>query len=258
MLGNSYCAQLGYRDQAGPYASRDRSRAAVRTCAPCASRRNSLSAWRGGSSLLPALISRAGNRSANYPWRTTRLSPMPGNVHRRGGHDRGAANRGAGPSYRSRRNPGTSARRASCPCGARCSLGEVLLRAFVLRRLMLINRQLGNVALIGSRHSADTLRLQEFLGRNGHPYTYVDLDLDDTSRDLLDRFSISVSEIPIVIGNGTMVLRNPSTSQLADCLGLTTTSIKVCFTILSSLAPGRRDWQRPVYGCIGRIGYAPY
>src|SRR3984957_16420391 len=99
-------------------------------------------------------------------------------------------------------------------------LSEILLRAFVLRRLMLINRQLGNIALIGSRHSADTLRLQEFLGRNGHPYTYVDLDLDDTSRDLLDRFSISVSEIPIVIGNGTMVLRNPSTSQLADCLGL--------------------------------------
>ena len=99
-------------------------------------------------------------------------------------------------------------------------LGEIFLRAFVLRRLMLINRQLGNVAVIGSRHSADTLRIREFLGRDGHPYTYIDLDSDDTSRNLLDRFSIALSEIPIVIGNGTMVLRNPSTSQLADCLGL--------------------------------------
>jgi thioredoxin reductase (NADPH) len=99
-------------------------------------------------------------------------------------------------------------------------LSEILLRAFMLRRLMLINRQLGNVGVIGSRHSADTLRIREFLGRNGHPYTYIDLDSDDASRDLLDRFSIAVSEIPIVIGNGTMVLRNPSTSQLADCLGL--------------------------------------
>ena len=99
-------------------------------------------------------------------------------------------------------------------------LSEILLRAFLLRRLMLISRQLGNVVVIGSRHSADTLRLREFLGRNGHPYSYVDLDLDDTSRNLLDRFSIAVSEIPIVIGNGTMVLRNPSTSQLADRLGL--------------------------------------
>jgi thioredoxin reductase (NADPH) len=99
-------------------------------------------------------------------------------------------------------------------------LGEIFLRAFVLRRLLLINRQLGNVVVIGSRHSADTLRLRGFLGRNGHPYTYVDLDLDEASRNLLDRFAIAVSEIPIVICNGTTVLRNPSTSQLADLLGL--------------------------------------
>src|SRR5260370_27803548 len=99
-------------------------------------------------------------------------------------------------------------------------LGEIFLRAFVLRRLLLINRQLGNAVVIGSRHSADTLRLREFLGRNGHPYTYVDLDLDDASRNFLDRFAIAISEIPIVICNGTTVLRNPSTSQLADHLGL--------------------------------------
>ncbi len=100
------------------------------------------------------------------------------------------------------------------------SLSEILLRAFMLRRLMLIDRQLGNVVVIGSRHSADTLRLREFLSRNGHPFSYIDLDMDDAYRNLLDRFGIAVSEIPIVIGNGTMVLRNPSTSQLADSLGL--------------------------------------
>jgi thioredoxin reductase (NADPH) len=99
-------------------------------------------------------------------------------------------------------------------------LSEIFLRAFVLRRLLLINRQLGNVVVIGSRHSADTLRLRGFLGRNGHPYTYVDLDLDNASRNFLDRFAIAVSEIPIVICNETTVLRNPSTSQLADLLGL--------------------------------------
>lgn len=100
------------------------------------------------------------------------------------------------------------------------SLSKILLRAFMLRRLMLIDRQLGNVVVIGSRHSADTLRLREFLTRNGHPFSYIDLDMDDAYRNLLDRFEIAVSEIPIVIGNGTMVLRNPSTSQLADSLGL--------------------------------------
>jgi len=127
-------------------------------------------------------------------------------------------------------------------------LGEILLRAFVLRRLMLINRQLGNVALIGSRHSADTLRLQEFLGRNGHPYTYVDLDLDDTSRTLLDRFSISVSEIPIVIGNGTMVLRNPPTSQLADCLGLNDNINKGLLHDLVIVGAGPAGLAAAVYG----------
>ena len=86
---------------------------------------------------------------------------------------------------------------------------------------MLIDRQLGNVVVVGSQHSADTLRLREFLSRNGHPFSYIDLDMDDAYRNLLDRFGIAVSEIPIVIGNdGTMVLRNPSTSQLADSLGL--------------------------------------
>jgi thioredoxin reductase (NADPH) len=99
-------------------------------------------------------------------------------------------------------------------------LSEIVLGAFILRRLMLINQQVSNVVLVGSRHSADTLRLREFLSRNDYPYNYVDLDLDDTSRSLLDHFSIAVTEIPIVIGNGTHVLRNPSTSRLADCLGL--------------------------------------
>src|SRR5580698_4307346 len=89
-------------------------------------------------------------------------------------------------------------------------LSELFLPAFVLRRLMLINRELGNVVLIGSRHSANSLRLREFLGRNGHPYTYVDLDMDDIARILLDEFSIAIPEIPIVISNGTTVLRNPT------------------------------------------------
>jgi thioredoxin reductase (NADPH) len=99
-------------------------------------------------------------------------------------------------------------------------LSEILLRAFLLRRLMLITRNLGNVILIGSRHSADTVRLREFLGRNGYPYTYVDLDTDSISQGLLDRFGVAINEIPIVICNEKSVMRNPSYAQLADCLGL--------------------------------------
>ena len=78
----------------------------------------------------------------------------------------------------------------------------------------------GNVILLGSRHSAKTLRLREFLTRNGHPFAYVDLDSDQTSQELLDRFDIKLDEIPVVVCNARTVLRNPSIQELADCLGL--------------------------------------
>ena len=99
-------------------------------------------------------------------------------------------------------------------------LGEILLRAFILRRLALISQGYGNVVVIGSLHSADTLRLREFLSRNAHPYKYVDLDVDKPSQEVLDRFDVKVKEIPVVICHGRTVLRNPTTQQLADCLGL--------------------------------------
>jgi len=99
-------------------------------------------------------------------------------------------------------------------------LSEIIMRAFILRRLALITHNLGNVILLGSRHSAATLRLREFLARNGHPYTYVDLDTDKMSQQLLDRFAVKLEEVPVVICDGRRVLRNPSIQELADCLGL--------------------------------------
>jgi thioredoxin reductase (NADPH) len=98
-------------------------------------------------------------------------------------------------------------------------LGEIFMRAFILRRLALIGAGFGNVVLMGSRFSPDTLRLREFLGRNAHPYTFVDLDVDKTSQELLDRFHVTMADIPVVICNARTVLRNPTTQALADCLG---------------------------------------
>ena len=102
-------------------------------------------------------------------------------------------------------------------------LSEILLRAFILRRLELIRRGYGNLVLMGSRHSAQTLALREFLSRNGHPYAYVDLDTDRTSQELLDRFSVKASEVPVVICHGRHVLRHPTIQELARCLGFNST-----------------------------------
>jgi thioredoxin reductase (NADPH) len=99
-------------------------------------------------------------------------------------------------------------------------LSEIFMRAFILRRVTLINRGQGNVVLMGSRHSAQTLRLREFLTRNGHPHTYVDLDTDTSAQELLDRFHVTLEEIPVVICNNHTVLRSPSIQELARCLGL--------------------------------------
>jgi len=98
-------------------------------------------------------------------------------------------------------------------------LSEIFMRAFIYRRLALITEGLGNAILLGSRHSAATLRLGEFLSRNGYPYNYVDLDTDMDAQALLDRFGVTISEIPVFICSGHTVLRNPTTQQLADCLG---------------------------------------
>ena len=99
-------------------------------------------------------------------------------------------------------------------------LSEVLLRAFILRRLELIRGGYGNVILLGSRHSARTLELREFLTRNGHPYIYIDLDSDLNSQALLDRFDVKASEVPVVICSvSSKVLRNPTIQELANCLG---------------------------------------
>jgi thioredoxin reductase (NADPH) len=98
-------------------------------------------------------------------------------------------------------------------------LSEIFVRAFLLRRAALFAGGIGDVLLIGSNHSADTLRIKEFLTRNAHPYNFIDPDNDPDVQDLLDRFKFSITEIPVAICRGTTVLRNPSNREIADCLG---------------------------------------
>jgi thioredoxin reductase (NADPH) len=99
-------------------------------------------------------------------------------------------------------------------------ISQVLMTAFIFRRLELIANHVGDAVVIGSPHSPGTLRIKEFLSRNGHPYTYLDLDKDTGVQEMLDKFKVSVDEIPVLICRGTVVLRNPSNQQVADCLGL--------------------------------------
>lgn len=98
-------------------------------------------------------------------------------------------------------------------------LSEIMMRAFILRRVELIAQGVGDVVLLGSSHSSGTLRIREFLMRNGHPYSYIDLDRDADVEDLLGRFHVAATEVPVLICRGQVVLRNPTNQQIADCLG---------------------------------------
>src|SRR5688500_7559933 len=97
-------------------------------------------------------------------------------------------------------------------------LSEFLMRAFILRRVELIANGIGDVVVIGSTHCAGTLRVKEFLTRNGHPFAYIDLDQDATAQELLDRFNVTAADVPVLICRGDAVLRNPSNQQIAECL----------------------------------------
>jgi thioredoxin reductase (NADPH) len=98
-------------------------------------------------------------------------------------------------------------------------LSDIFIQAFILRRAELIAKHAGDLLLIGSHHSSGTLHIKEFLTRNDHPYTYIDLERDSGTQELLDYFQISMNDIPVVICREEKILRNPSNQQLAICLG---------------------------------------
>ena len=99
-------------------------------------------------------------------------------------------------------------------------LGEFLLRVFVRRRVAMISRAVGDVVLIGSRYSADTLRLREFLARNEHPFTYFELGQDAPAEQLLKRSNLLPGDVPVLIGRDQSPIRNPTNAELAARLGL--------------------------------------
>lgn len=98
-------------------------------------------------------------------------------------------------------------------------ISELLMRALIHRRIALVAEGIGDALLIGSGRSAATLRIKEFLTRNGHPFTYLDLDRDADVQDLLDRFHVNRGEVPVVICRGAVVLKRPSIQEVADRLG---------------------------------------
>jgi thioredoxin reductase (NADPH) len=127
-------------------------------------------------------------------------------------------------------------------------LGEIMMRAFVLRRVELVAAGMGDVVLIGSMHSADTPRIKEFLVRNGYPYSYIDLERDHDVETMLDSFHITANELPVLICRGEVLLRNPSNQEIASCLGFNDSIDQTKVRDLVVIGAGPSGLAAAVYG----------
>jgi thioredoxin reductase (NADPH) len=99
------------------------------------------------------------------------------------------------------------------------SLGDLILRAYLLRRSFLIELGAG-LRIVGSRFSSDTHRLREFAARNRLPHRFVDVEKDEAAEALLRQLGIGPEETPVVLWRAEKVLRNPSNAELATAIGL--------------------------------------
>jgi thioredoxin reductase (NADPH) len=127
-------------------------------------------------------------------------------------------------------------------------LNDIFMKAFLARRVSLQEKGQGNVTVLGSRYSAGTLAIREFLSRDGHPFTYIDLDSDEAAQEFLDRFGIRTADIPVVVCNLDVVLRNPSPKQIAEALGFNSQIDEAKVRDLVIVGAGPAGLAAAVYG----------
>ncbi len=103
---------------------------------------------------------------------------------------------------------------------AEADLGERIMRALILRRVLHLQAGTGGPIILGRAENGDVLRLQGFLRRNGHPHQLLNPETDAPAKVLIERFHIDPGQLPIVLCPSGQLLRNPGEAKLARCLGL--------------------------------------
>jgi thioredoxin reductase (NADPH) len=102
-------------------------------------------------------------------------------------------------------------------------VGEAVVRAFLLRRQMLIDTGKVGVQIVGSRFSPAAHQLRDFATRNLIPYQWVDVETDPEAEILLRRGKFSPADTPVIIGKAGRYAKNPTIADFAQCAGLTAT-----------------------------------
>ncbi len=106
---------------------------------------------------------------------------------------------------------------------AEAELGEKIMRALILRRVILIE-QGGGAVVIGKPDAADTVRIAGFLTRNGHPHRIVAPGTCQEAAGLIERHAGGARDLPLVLCPNGQVLKNPDESALGQCLGMVETA----------------------------------
>ena len=126
------------------------------------------------------------------------------------------------------------------------ALGDLILRAYLIRRSILIGLGVG-VRVVGSRYSLDTRRLRDFAARNRIPSRWLDLETDPGAEALLSQLGVAPADTPIAIVHGRL-LRNPSNAQLAAAVGLPAPSVPSTSLDLLVVGSGPAGLSTAVYG----------
>ncbi len=127
-------------------------------------------------------------------------------------------------------------------------LGNIILRGFLTRRALLLDQGFTGLRIVGSRYSRDTVRLTQFVARNGIPHTWIDVEDDAAAAEILEQLGVSVEEIPVVITGSGEVLRRPTIAALADTMGLATPTHRSTTTDLLIIGAGPAGLAASVYG----------
>lgn len=132
---------------------------------------------------------------------------------------------------------------------AEADLSELIMRAYILRRVAFIQDKDGSgVIVFGSRQSAHSLNLREFLSRNGQPAAYFEVEQHESAAALMERFDISLADIPAVVTPGSVVLKKPSNRELADALGMSADNLNGKQFDLAVVGAGPAGLAAAVYG----------
>ena len=127
-------------------------------------------------------------------------------------------------------------------------IGEIVMRALILRRVGLIRHAQGGVVLVGPAHGGDLLRLARFLTRNAYPHRLLDTESDIETEGFLAGFGVAADALPVVVLPDARVLRNPSNAALADALGLTESYDPARVYDLAVVGAGPAGLAAAVYG----------